>query len=131
MADEIQLTIVIRPPEASKAIAEHLLAGTYDPSEIQTSDIAADAADVKAVTDFAASHDLKVVSTDSTARTVRVSASAAAIKQAFGITPEMIEHGSVEARDFKGPLHLPSPLDRIVIAVLGLDQTPIAKHHGS
>ncbi len=30
---------------------------------------------------------------------------------------------------YKGPLYIPKPLAGVVVAVLGLDQRPVAKHH--
>ena len=129
MAENIRVTLVLRPPETSKLIAEHLLAGTYNPNEIKAADIQADSSDVQAATAFANSHNLEVLSVEPASRTVQVAGSSSDIEKAFGIVSENLEHGSIQARDYKGPINLPAPLDRIVIAVLGLDQTPIARHH--
>ena len=122
MADQIQVTVVLRPPEASKAISERLLAGTYDPAQTKPSDTAADAGDVKAVTDFATGNGLEIVKIDAASRRVRVAGSIADIEKAFGIAA-----GSAKALDYKGPVNLPPPLDQIVMAVLGLDHTPVAR----
>jgi kumamolisin len=127
MADVIQLTLVLRPPEASQAIAERLLAGTYDPAETKASDLAADPNDVEAVTDFATAHGLELVRTDAASRRIRVAASVAVIEKAFGIRSDNASQGSVSALNYKGPLHLPPPLDQIVIAVLGLDHSLAAR----
>ena len=127
MADPIELTFILRPPEASKAIAERLLAGTYDPAEAKPSDTTADAADVKAVTDFATSSGFQIIKIDAASRRVRIAGSVADIEKAFDIRSDYVSHGSVMSFDYKGPLNLPSPLNQIVIAVLGLDHTPVAR----
>ena len=121
MADSIQLTIVLRQPASAAAAGEQLLAGTYHPGDIKPSALAADAADAQAVVDFATGHNLEVVKVDPAARSVRVAGSAPDIEKAFGITQ------SVAALDYQGPINLPPPLDKIVMAVLGLDHTPIAR----
>lgn len=130
MADPIQLTLVLRPPAASAAIGEQLLSGTYDPGELNPSDLSADAGEVQAVTDFAKNNGLQVESVDPAARTVRVSGSADAIQKAFGIQGGSQGEGSVQSLDYRGPIQLPPSLQNVVIAVLGLDQRPIARHHG-
>jgi kumamolisin len=121
MADRIQITLVLRAPEASKAISERLLAGTYDPAQAKPADTTADDDDVKAVTDFAASNGLEIVKADAASRRVRLAGSIADIEKAFGIPT-----GSAQSLAYKGPVKLPPPLDQIVIAVLGLDHTPVA-----
>jgi kumamolisin len=123
MADPIQLTFVLRQPKTSAAISEKLLAGTYHPGDVNPSAFAADASEAQAVADFATSHNLQVMKIDPATRRVRVAGSAADIEKAFEI------QGSVQSLDYKGPIHLPPPLDKFVIAVLGLDQTPIARPH--
>jgi hypothetical protein len=65
---------------------------------------------------------LQILRTDAAARTVRVSGSAADIAQAFGI-----EQQEVEALRYKGPITLPAALEGVVMAVLGLDQSAVAR----
>lgn len=129
MPDEIEVSIVLRQPAASRAISERLLAGTYDPAEVNEADIGADPADVQAVTQFAATHNLKVVKSDPAARSIKLAGSAADIENAFGIRSDNAELGNVKNLNYRGPITLPAPLNSIVIAVLGLDHTPIARHH--
>jgi kumamolisin len=121
----IKLTLVLRQPEAAAGMSARLLAGTFNPAEMQASDLAASPADVEAVLAFAREHRLQVVRADPAARTIRVSGSAADIAQAFGI-----EQQEVEALRYKGPITLSAPLDEIVSAVLGLDQSPVARSLG-
>ena len=122
MPDAVQLTLVLRQPEAAQNISERLLAGTWNPSEVKPEDLAANPSDVTAVLAFAQQNDLQVVKSDPAARSIRVAGSASAIASAF-----KIPNASVEALNYKGPITLPPPLDSIVIAVLGLDSSPIAK----
>jgi hypothetical protein len=117
----IHLTIVLRQPAGAAAVGEQLLAGTYHPGDIKPSALTADASDTQAVVDFATSHNLQVVKIDPAARSVRVAGSAQDIEKAFGIDK------SVASLDYKGPINLPAPLDKIVMAVMGLDHTPIAR----
>jgi kumamolisin len=130
MADVIQLTLVLRQPAASKQISEQLLAGTFKPGSVSQAELSATPGDIQAVVAFAEEHSLQVVKADAAARTVRVAGSVSDIEAAFGIPAEDQEHGNVATRDYRGPLNIPAPLDQILIAVLGLDQTPIARHHG-
>jgi kumamolisin len=125
---QIEVTLVLRPPAAARNIAEQLLSGAYDPAQTQAADIAADPADIKAATDFAVQNNLQVMKVDPAGRTIKVSGTAADLHTAFGTVPSA-EHGSVESLDYKGPINLPPGLRDSVIAVLGLDQTPIARPH--
>jgi kumamolisin len=124
MAEVLNLTLVLRPPAAAAAIGEQLLAGTYSPGELTPSDLAADSTEIQAVTDFVANHSLDVDSIDPVARTIRVSGSAADVEKAFGLPTD-----SLKSLDYHGAVNLPAPLNRMVMAVLGLNQTPIAKPH--
>lgn len=128
MADPIMLTLVLRQPQSAQALSDQLLAGNYDASQTTPASLAADAADVQAVTKFAGDHHLQIVKSDPEARSIRVSGSADDIRKAFGIQAGKAE-GSVESLDYKGPVNLPAPIADRVIAVLGLDQTPIARPH--
>jgi hypothetical protein len=121
----IKLTLVLRQSEAAAGMSALLLAGTFDPAEAQPSELAANPEDVEAVVAFAREHRLQILRTDAAARTVRVSGSAADIAQAFGI-----EQQEVEALRYKGPITLPAALEGVVMAVLGLDQSAVARSRG-
>jgi hypothetical protein len=121
----IKLTLVLRQPEAAVGMSALLLAGTFDPAEAQPSELVANPEDVEAVVAFAREHRLQILRTDAAARTVRVSGSAADIAQAFGIEPQ-----EVEALRYKGPITLPAALEGVVMAVLGLDQSAVARSRG-
>jgi len=124
MAGQIQLTLILRQPEAANEISERLLAGTWNPAEMNAADIAANPADVSEVLSFAAKNSLQVLKTNPAARSIRVAGSVPDIENAFGIPS-----GCLGNLNYKGPVELPAPLNQIVIAVLGLDHSPIAKSH--
>jgi kumamolisin len=129
VANRIEVTLVLRMPKASEAIAESLLAGSYATSETTQANISADPSDVKAVSEFAKSHNLQIVKTDSETRSIRVSGSVSDIRQAFGIASSGAQEGGVESLNYKGDVNLPAEINHIVIAVLGLNQSPVARHH--
>jgi kumamolisin len=74
----------------------------------------------------AAAFGLNVVSTDVASGTVEVSAPWGELCNLLRVEPVVIggPHGPV--RSHRGPIHLPSELDGLVEAVLGLDEHPIA-----
>jgi kumamolisin len=129
MSNQVEVTLILRPPEGAQGISERLLAGTYDSSQTKQSDIAADPSDIQAVAQFAVEHHLQILKSDAVTRSVRVAGSVAAIEKAFGIRSGNAQKGTVQSLNYKGPVELPAALKKIVIAVLGLDQTPIARHH--
>ena len=122
MPDLVQLTLVLRQPEAAQNMSERLLAGTWNPADLKPEDISANPADVSAVLSFAEQSHLQIINNNPAARSIRIAGSVLDVAHAFGIPI-----AGVEARNYKGPITLPPPLDEIVMAVLGLDATPIAK----
>jgi kumamolisin len=89
----------------------------------------ADPADIAAIKSFASQHGLKVVAEHPERRTVVLSGTVAQLEAAFGVKLEHYEHGSGHYRGRRGCIELPSELDGIVQAVLGLDNRPQAKTH--
>lgn len=85
--------------------------------------------DIKKVRQFAAHHQLQVVSEDPVTRTVILSGTARRFNDAFGIQLQHYEHDSGHFRGRSGVIHLPADLVDIVIAVLGLDNRPQARAH--
>jgi kumamolisin len=92
-------------------------------------ELGADAADAALVTDTLTALGLRVVSTDLPSRRVRVAGTARDIGAAFGtslnqVTSTAPDGPDVTHRHRTGPLQIPSQLDGIVLAVLGLDDRP-------
>ena len=89
----------------------------------------ADAADFKAVRAFAAAHGLAVVLEHAARRTVVLSGTVAQFNAAFNVQLQRMQHDSCSYRGRTGSIHLPSSLDGVVEAVLGLDSRPQASAH--
>jgi kumamolisin len=81
--------------------------------------------DLDAVSAFARDAGLEVIEADAAKRTVKVSGNAAALANAFGVDL----HSSGNYVAYSGPISLPEQLAGKVMAVLGLDNRPIA-HRG-
>ncbi len=124
--ERLTVTFVLRQPAGAADIAERLLSGTFDASSTKRADLAADPADVQAVLSFIAEHGLEVVKQDAAARTVQASGTVQQLDDAFGVS---LGAGSAEALHYQGEMKVPAELEDSVIAVLGLDQRAIAKHH--
>jgi kumamolisin len=133
---QVSATFILRRRQDSSLdsnIEEQLLSGRFEPiSRTEAAEkIGADPQDLDAVHSFASHHGLTVIGENPAARTVRVTGAAQQMEKAFQIQLGWFE--DAEGRRYlghDGPLSLPEPLSSIVTAVLGLDQRPIAKHHG-
>jgi kumamolisin len=89
--------------------------------------LGADPDDLELVTSFAKSHGLGVLEASAAKRTVRVSGTVAQMEAAFGITLQSCEIGDRAYNCYEGVLSIPNALDGIIVAVLGLDQRPVAR----
>jgi kumamolisin len=88
-------------------------------------------ADLEAVEQFAHEHGLTVEQRNAPGRSVVLAGTAEAMQQAFGtslIAYELPEGGG-RFRGRTGPVMIPSELKDAVMAVLGLDNRPIARPH--
>ena len=85
--------------------------------------------DVQKVNAFAALNTLSVISVSQARRTVVLSGTVGQFANAFDTTIANVrQHGTI-FRTLSGPIRLPAVLDGVVVAVLGLDNQPIAKPH--
>jgi kumamolisin len=89
----------------------------------------AEAADIAALKAFATQHGLSVIQEDAARRTVILSGTVAQLEAAFGVKLQRFEHPRGAYRGRQGAIHLPSELDGVVEAVLGLDNRPQAQTH--
>jgi kumamolisin len=89
----------------------------------------ATAADLAAVRAFATEHGLTVVQEHAARRTVVLSGTVAQFNAAFQVQLQQMRHGTCSYRGRTGGIQLPSALDGIVEAVLGLDSRPQAAAH--
>ena len=90
---------------------------------------AASAADIDAVCKFAKEYGLKVTEANATARTVKVEGPAEKIAAAFGVQLGLLQGDSGQHLSYQGSISLPDSIANKVMAVLGLDERPIARHH--
>jgi len=86
-------------------------------------------ADLAAVRAFAVSSGLTVVQEHAARRTVVVQGTVAQFNAAFQVQLQQMQHDSCSYRGRTGRIALPSALDGVVEAVLGLDSRPQASPH--
>src|SRR6202041_3976365 len=89
----------------------------------------ADAADLAAVRAFATAHGLVVVLEHAARRTVVLSGTVAQFNAAFNVQLQRMQHASCSYRGRTGSIELPSSLEGVIEAVLGLDSRPQASAH--
>jgi kumamolisin len=89
----------------------------------------ADPADLAAVRAFASAQGLTVVQEHAARRTVVVSGTVAQFNAAFQVQLQQMQHDSCSYRGRTGSIALPTSLDGVVEAVLGLDSRPQAAPH--
>jgi kumamolisin len=89
----------------------------------------ADPADLAAVRAFASAQGLSVVQEHAARRTVMLSGTVARFNAAFQVQLQQMQHDSCSYRGRTGNIALPSELDGVVEAVLGLDSRPQASAH--
>jgi kumamolisin len=93
------------------------------------SQFGADPGDVAAVRTFAANHGLSVVAEYPERRTVVLAGTVAQLEAAFSVKLQRCQHSSGTYRGRQGVIELPTELDGVVEAVLGLDNRPQARAH--
>ena len=118
-------SVVVRRNPAAADVETQLLAGTFSPSSRQEAEAstAADPHDLAAVEAFARQSGLQVVEADASKRIVKVSGKAADFERAFAI--RLGRFG--DYLSYEGPISVPESLEGVIIAVLGLDNRPVAR----
>ena len=118
-------TIVLRRRPDGADTADLLLSGQFKPEsrEEALQQISADPRDVAAIEVFAHEYGLQVLEADAGKRIVKVSGSVADFDRAFGIQIGMFGNFI----SYQGPITVPEALAGVVIAVLGLDNRPVAR----
>jgi kumamolisin len=134
LSERLEVTVLVRR-KGGAAFGEHVgrLARGEEPEHLTREDFArqfgADAADCAAVKSFAGEHGLAVVQEDASRRTIVLAGTVAQFQRAFGVQLRTYEYDGGTFRGRTGSLQLPSALDGIVEAVMGLDNRPQAKPH--
>ncbi|THD58058.1 S53 family peptidase [Phenylobacterium sp.] len=130
----LEATVVVRrrDPEGLRAHVADLAQGR--PRAPMTHDAFAAAygaapEDLERVAAFAQTHGLAVVQTHAARRSVVLSGSVAQFEAAFGVELSDFEFDGGSYRGRTGALHVPEDLNKVIEAVLGLDNRPAAKPH--
>jgi kumamolisin len=127
----VAFELVLRYSERNKARiteeTERLLAGgpRTPPADAATMR-AADPADVEIVRQFARGAGFTIIAVDEATRRVQLEGTAAAIKQAFGVTLTTLGPPGHAHREFDGTITMPAELNGIVVAILNLSTKPVA-----
>jgi kumamolisin len=90
---------------------------------------APDSGDLRAVEEYVQRNGLTVEGVDLITRRVKLSGSAAAVKQAFGVSLDRYEHQGTTFRGRTGPVLVPQDLTDVIVGVLGTDDRPMAHRH--
>jgi kumamolisin len=85
--------------------------------------------DVQKVEEFAHQYGLSISDTNLAKGSLMLSGTVADFSKAFNVELLNYTHSEGSYRGRTGPIHIPSELDGIVIAVLGLDNRPQARPH--
>lgn len=130
-ADEtIQFSVVVRPrisaPDMGELARNAAITGQFLSREELADAEAPDPADVQAVEEYARRNGLTVEGVDPVTRRVKLAGSAAAVKQAFGVSLDRYEHQGTTFRGRTGPVQVPESLAAIIVGVLGTDDRPMA-----
>ena len=133
--ERLEVTVLVRRRAGAEfhARAAQLAAGYGSAPYLTREEFAArhgaDAADLAAVRAFAAAQGLIVVLEHAARRTVVLSGTVAQFNAAFNVQLQRMQHDSCSYRGRTGSIELPSSLDGVIEAVLGLDSRPQAEAH--
>jgi kumamolisin len=127
----VRVTVVLRRHSAVKPSETAGKPGERFASRAEYAAIhGADAGDMAAIEKFAQAHGLTVLERHAEGRRVVLSGPASAMQEAFGVK---LGHygagGGPWYRSYSGAIQLPTETHAAVMAVLGLDNRPIAKPH--
>jgi kumamolisin len=131
-AEVMRVTIVLRRASAKHKFAAALKPGDRQDRAAYAASHGADADDAAAIEKFAHAYGLTVVERHDASRRLIFSGPASAMEEAFGVKLKLSPNGadpSLDYRSFDGPIQLPADIHPSVMAVLGLDNRPIAKPH--
>ena len=85
--------------------------------------------DIQKVEEFAHQYGLSISDTNLAKGSVTLSGTVAQFSNAFGVELQNYEHTEGSYRGRTGSIHIPTELDGIITAVLGLDNRPQARPH--
>jgi kumamolisin len=131
-AQRVEITLIIR---RRAVLSRDLVEGPATLTREQFAEQhGIDPADMESLRAVLAARGLQITESDTGARRVKVAGTPAELSQTFGADLRLARSSHPERgqppvvhRYREGALHLPSELDRIVLAVLGLDDRPQAR----
>ncbi|HTY53191.1 MAG TPA: S53 family peptidase [Methanomicrobiales archaeon] len=114
-------------PDAATVASSQFGDQVYVSREQFTQQFGASPEDIRLVEDFARSHDLVVVESSAARRTVVVSGTVGRLSAAFVVKLSRVKSAEGTFRVREGYVHVPEELAKVVEAVAGLDNRPMAK----
>jgi kumamolisin len=129
---QIVASVVLRRRASAADLGEKLLAGRAQPiAREEAAEIGADPQDMAAVRAFADANGFKIISENPSSRTIRLEGTIQQMDHAFGVQMAWFENPQGQRfLSYRGTISIPESLQGIIIAVLGLDQRPAARHLG-
>ncbi len=129
--EKVCVTLVLRRPNGTPAMPEPGVIGQHLSREEFAARHGADPADISLAEKFAYEFQLTVVESSAPKRRVVLMGTAESMSKAFGVefTCYRIQQTGHSFRGRTGFITIPAELENVVIAVLGLDNRPIAKPH--
>ena len=129
--ERLEVSVILRsraPGQLAARVAQATAATPVAPMtrEQFAQDFGADPKDVATVVTFAHAHGLAVVQQEPARRTVVLSGTVAQCDTAFGVALQNFVHDGGTYRGRTGDITLPTELQGLVVAVLGLDNRPVA-----
>ncbi|WP_217429757.1 protease pro-enzyme activation domain-containing protein, partial [Sphingomonas bacterium] len=134
-SDLITVSVYLRP-EQSEPVAADAAPVVHSRATLRHVRDDAQAANIAAVTAFAAEAGLNVIEADAARRRVQLRGTASALEAAFGTELHRYERDGATYRGRLGTLSVPADVADSILAVLGLDTSPVATpkfvpHRGS
>ena len=123
--DLITISIYLRPEETKPATAK-AASPIHSRATLRQARDQAQAANIAAVTAFAAQAGLDVVDVDAAQRRIQLRGPASALEAAFETELHRYERDGAIYRGRDGDLSVPTEVADAILAVLGLDTTPVA-----
>lgn len=133
--DRLQVTIVLKSSKPSNELIKKLKEIEYklplsrprlSPEDIEEIH-AAEANHVRHVKQFAKQHGLKVVDESKVRHEVVLEGSVSALNAAFKVELRHFQHSEGVYVAHEGPIHVPKELECCIVAVIGLDDVPVAE----
>jgi len=134
LADRAEVTVLMRRPTHATvafdaATVPAIAARTYMTREAFATSMAAEPADLAAVTAFAAQAGLEVLAVDPVRRSVALGGTLGALAAAFDVRLGMARGPVGRYRARVGAIWIPAALGEIVVGVFGFDDRPQARSH--